>query len=128
MNAYETIDAILRGVIQTPGATVWGGKMMVQNDPIVTEDTYVLRYVTIYNPPEGFPNVEAYVLINKDGISLFDFTSDELYLGGKFIGIRRDVELIDKVVADYELERGRNMGSPGAGDAYYNALVEMAGV
>jgi hypothetical protein len=125
MNAYETIDGILRGVIQTPGATVWGGKMLVQNDPIVTEDDYQLRYVSVYHPEPDIADVEAYVVVKPSGISFYDFGSNELWMDCKYVGSRRDYSAIDATVQAYNLEAGCNRGSPGAGDAYIKALRSM---
>lgn len=126
MNAFETIDAILRGHISTrSGATNDNGKMIVQSDALVTEDDYQLRYIAVYAPEEGVANVEAYVVINEAGVSFYDFDSREIWLAGEFYGTRNDYSILDGVVVRYNLEAGRNGGYPGAGDAVIQALKEM---
>jgi hypothetical protein len=126
MNAFETIDAILRGHISTrSGATNDNGKMIVQNDAIVTEDDYQLRYIAVYGPEEGIANVEAYVVINEAGVSFYDFDSNEIWVASEFIGVRHDYSTLDEVIVRYNLEAGRNGGYPGAGDAFIQVLKEM---
>ena len=124
MSAYDTVSGILSGHISSDsGANAsTSNRMLVQSDPLVTEDDYQIRYVTVYNPHPGVSNVEAYVLIKDSGISFYDFNSHEIYTDDTFIGQRSDITALDDLIAEYNLERGRNMGSPGAGDALYAAL------
>ena len=126
MNAFETIDAILRGHISTrSGATNDNGKMIVRSDALVTEDDYQLRYIAVFGQVEGIANVEAYVVINEAGVSFYDFDSNEIWVASEFIGVRHDYSTLDEVIVRYNLEAGRNGGYPGAGDAFIQVLKEM---
>lgn len=125
MNAYETIDGILRGHISTLRSGAGTVMMTVQSDALVTEDDYQIRYVTVYDPVEGVSNVEAYALLRAGKLSFYDFDSHEIYIDDQFIGKQSDITALDAVVSEYGLERGPNLGSPGAGDALYAALKTL---
>jgi hypothetical protein len=125
MNAYETIDGILRGLVSSEPTRRDTTTMLVQNDALVTEDDYQIRYVAVYDPVEGVANVEAYALLRAGKLSFYDFDSHEIYIDDQFIGKRSDITALDGVVAEYGLERGPNLASPGAGDALYAALKTL---
>lgn len=125
MNAYETIDGILRGHVYSQPTRRDTTTMLVQNDPLVTEDDYQIRYVAVYDPVEGIANIEAYALLRKGKLSFYDFDSREIYIDDKFIGKQSDITALDAVIAQYGLEHGPNLASPGAGDALYAALKTL---
>ena len=71
MNAFETIDAILRGHISTrSGATNDNGKMIVRSDALVTEDDYQLRYIAVYGPEEGMSSSTRLVFRSTTSIPM----------------------------------------------------------
>lgn len=125
MNAYETIDSILRGTICSQVSQPDNTTMVIQNDLLVIDGDYQIRYVAVYSPIDGVANVEAYALLRDGNLSFYDFDSHEIYIDDVFVGKRSDITVLDDVIADYGLERGPNLVLPGVGAALYAVLKTL---